>query len=69
MNALIFEANRSYVAARASRLLRRFGADDRGMTAEQIVLTGAAVIGAAVVAGIIWAKMQDGANSIQTPSP
>ena len=69
MNALIFEANRSYVAARAWHVLRRFGVDDRGYTAEQIVLTGAAVVGAAIVAGIIWAKMQDGANSIQTPSP
>lgn len=69
MNALIFEANRSYLAARTSKALRRFGVDDRGMTAEQIVLTGAAVIGAGIVAAIIWTKMQDGANSIQTPAP
>ena len=32
-------------------------------------MIGAAVVGAAVVAAIIWQKMQDGANSVQTPAP
>ena len=45
-------------------------ADERGSaTAEQIVMIAAAVLGAAVIGGIIWAKMQDGANNIQTPAP
>ena len=44
--------------------------DDRGSaTAEQIVMIGAAVIGAAAVGVIIWNKMRSGAESIQTPSP
>jgi len=48
----------------------RVRADDRGaVTAEQIVMIGAAVIGAGIVGAIIWQKMQDGANSIPTPAP
>ena len=67
---LVFEANRSYLSARTGRLMRRFRDDDRGSaTAEQIVLVGAADVGAAVVAAIIWQKMQDGANNIDTPAP
>ena len=49
-------------------LLDRVRGDDRGaVTAEQIVLIGAAVVGAGIVGTIIWQKMQDGANSIPTP--
>lgn len=60
---------RHYLEARAAQLIRR-AADDRGAaTAEQIILIGAAVAGAAAVGVIIWNKMQDGANSIPTPSP
>lgn len=70
MNALIFETNRSYLAARTANVLRRLGADERGSaTAEQIMLIGAAVAGAAAVGVIIWNKMQAGANNIETPAP
>jgi hypothetical protein len=66
----IFEANRTYVTGRTMRVVRRFRDDERGSaTAEQIVMIGAAVVGAAVVATIIWQKMQDGANNVQTPAP
>ncbi|WP_116996859.1 hypothetical protein [Desertimonas flava] len=65
-----FTITRHYLEARASRLLRRVREDDRGAaTAEQIILIGAAVVGAAAVGVIIWNKMQDGANAIPTPSP
>jgi hypothetical protein len=68
MNA--FSTTQRYVEARAARLLRRAREDERGSaTAEQIVMIGAAVIGAVAVGVIIWQKMQDGANSIQTPAP
>jgi len=59
-----------YLEARARRFVRRAGDDDRGAaTAEQIVMIGAAVIGAAAVGVIIWNKMKSGAESIQTPAP
>ena len=59
-----------YVRCLFGRISDRVIADDRGSaTAEQIVMIAAAVLGAAVIGGIIWAKMQDGANNIQTPAP
>ena len=60
---------RHYAEARAARLLRRVSDDDRGSaTAEQIVMIGAAVVGAIAIGVIIWQKMTDGANSVQTPT-
>lgn len=65
-----YTMTRHYLEARTARLLRRVRDDERGAaTAEQIILIGAAVVGAAAVGVIIWNKMQDGANSIPTPSP
>lgn len=65
-----YDLFRHYTAARAMGLARRVARDDRGAaSAEQIILVGAAVIGAAIVGGIIWSKMESGANSIQTPAP
>jgi hypothetical protein len=44
--------------------------DERGSaTAEQIVMIAAAVVGAIAVSVVIWQKMQDGADSVQTPAP
>ncbi len=61
---------RQYLEARLGRVARRVVDDDRGSaTAEQIVMIGAAVVGAAIVGTIIWQKMQDGASNIQTPAP
>ena len=65
-----YQLYRSYLQARLGRLADRVVDDERGSaTAEQIVMIGAAVVGAAIVGGIIWTKMQDGANNIQTPAP
>ena len=59
-----------YLEARAARLVRRVRDDEDGSaTAEQIVMIGAAVLGAAAVGLIIWNKMKSGAESIQTPAP
>lgn len=64
------ELIRQYGEARASRFARRLVHDDRGAAAaEQIVLVGAAVVGAVLIAGIIWSKLQSGAENIQTPAP
>lgn len=64
-----FTMTQRYIEGRASRLVRRAREDDRGSaTAEQIVMIGAAVVGAVAVGVIIWQKMRDGANSVQTPS-
>ena len=61
---------RQYLETRLGRVARRVVDDDRGSaTAEQIVMIGAAVVGAAIVGTIIWQKMQDGASNIQTPAP
>jgi len=59
-----------YFRARVGRLADRVAKDDRGSaTAEQIVMIGAAAIGAAAVGIIIWQKMNEGASNIQTPAP
>jgi hypothetical protein len=58
----------AYLHARLGTLFRRVRRDDHGAaTAEQIVLIGAAVVGAGIVGTIIWQKMQAGANNIPTP--
>ena len=63
-----YQLTQVYLQALFGSLLDRARGDDRGVvTAEQIVLIGAAVVGAGIVGTIIWQKMQDGANSIPTP--
>lgn len=65
-----YELTAQYIRAKGSRLMRRVVDDDRGSaTAEQIVMIAAAVVGAAAVGVVIWQKMSDGANNIQTPAP
>jgi hypothetical protein len=62
------QLTQAYLQARLGTMLDRVRGDDRGaVTAEQIVLIGAAVVGAGIVGTIIWQKMQAGANSIPTP--
>lgn len=51
------------------RFARRVVRDERGMTAEYIVVTGIALVSAAVVAGILWVKLRDGANDVEVPAP
>jgi hypothetical protein len=63
-----YQLTQAYLQARLGTMLGRVRDDDRGaVTAEQIVLIGAAVVGAGIVGTIIWQKMQAGANSIPTP--
>ena len=59
-----------YIRSFVSILTARVVDDERGSaTAEQIVMIAAAVVGAIAVSVVIWQKMQDGANSVQTPTP
>ncbi len=65
-----FQLMQTYAGARLGQLIARVAEDERGSaTAEQIVMIAAAAVGAAAVGVIIWQKMTDGANSIQTPAP
>lgn len=65
-----FQLMQTYAGARLGQLTARVAEDERGSaTAEQIVMIAAAAVGAAAVGVIIWQKMTDGANSIQTPAP
>lgn len=65
-----YDMLRSYTEAWSARMARRVTTDERGAaSAEQIVLIGAAVVGAGAVGVIIWTKMREGANNIQTPAP
>lgn len=67
---LEIEVIQQYFRCLFGRLTDRVIHDERGSaTAEQIMMIGLAVAGAAIVGGIIWAKMRDGANNIETPSP
>ena len=50
-------------------LFGRFRDDDRGQSAEWVVITGVAIVAAVVVAGIIWAKVKSGADNVTVPSP
>ena len=64
--AVIQQYIRSFVSIVAGRLVD----DERGSaTAEQIVMIAAAVVGAIAVSVVIWQKMRDGADSVQTPTP
>jgi hypothetical protein len=59
-----------YISSLLSVLAGRVVDDERGSaTAEQIVMIAAAVVGAIAVSVVIWQKMQDGADSVQTPTP
>lgn len=61
-----YEVVFSYLTA----LFGRFRDDEDGAgAAEYIVLTGVALVAAAVVAGILWAKLKGGAENVNVPSP
>ncbi|CAN5761386.1 hypothetical protein BH24ACT5_BH24ACT5_05190 [soil metagenome] len=64
-----WELNQRYFEAQIHSVIRRGRHDDAGEIDEKIVVVAAGVIGAAAVAAIIWTKLRDGANNIQTPAP
>lgn len=64
-----WELNRRYFEAQIRSVVGRTRQDEVGEIDEKIVVVAAGVIGAAAVAAIIWTKLRDGANNIQTPAP
>lgn len=64
-----WELNQRYFEAQIHSVIHRGRQDDAGEIDEKIVVVAAGVIGAAAVAAIIWTKLRDGANNIQTPAP
>ena len=65
----------NYLKARAELWAfkqRRLHGDDRGEAAQTIVITGISILGAGVVAAILWATLKAGARGIppvQVTSP
>ena len=64
-----YELMRSYLDVLFGPLLERVRRDERGMTAEVVVLIGLALLGALAVGGILWAKLKGGAESVEVPAP
>jgi hypothetical protein len=53
-----------------SALVGRFRDDERGSaTAQDLVMLGVALVAAAVVAGVLWAKLKGGAEHVDVPTP
>ena len=51
-------------------LFGRLRHDERGSaTAQEIVIIGAAILGAVAIAAILWAKLRGGAESVDVPAP
>jgi hypothetical protein len=70
-----YEQMQTYLEALAFRMLpvsdepsNGLG-DDRGLTMEQIVITGAAALGAAAVCVVLWVKLKGGAENVTVPAP
>lgn len=54
-----------------SALLGRFGDDDDNgaIAGEYIVLLALALVAAAIVGGVLWSKLKNGANDTTVPAP
>ena len=62
----IYEMVVTYLTA----MFGRFRDDeDGGGAAEYIVIVGISVLAAAVIGGIIWTKLRNGANDVDVPTP
>jgi hypothetical protein len=65
-----YEIMTVWLRALIEPLAGRVRDDDRGMgTSEFLLLTGAALAAALVIAGILWAKLRAGANNTTVPTP
>jgi hypothetical protein len=66
----IFNTYRALISVILGRFVDLAHDDEGGgSTAETIVWTGIAILGAIAVAAIIWNKLKTGANDIQVPAP
>jgi len=64
-----YELTRTYLEVLFGPLMERVRRDERGLTAETIVLIAISLLGAAVVGGILWSKLKGGAEQVQVPAP
>jgi hypothetical protein len=60
---------RSYLEVIFGQVVDRARTDERGVTAEAIVIMGAALLGAAAVTVILWSKLKGGAEGVEVPAP
>jgi hypothetical protein len=60
---------RTYLEVVLGNVVERGRRDERGVTAEAIVIMAASLVGALVVAGILWAKLKGGAENVNVPTP
>jgi hypothetical protein len=66
----IFNTYRALISVIIGRFVDLTHDDEGGgSTAETIVWTGIAILGAIAVAAIIWNKLKTGANDVQVPAP
>ena len=64
-----YQMLRTYLEVLFGDVLGRTHRDERGSTAEVIVLMGAGLLGAAAVAFILWGKLKSGAEGVDVPAP
>jgi len=60
---------RTYLEVVFGDVIDRARRDERGVTAEQIVIMAASLVGALAVAGILWSKLKGGAEGVNVPTP
>ena len=60
---------RTYLEVVFGDVIDRARRDERGVTAEAIVIMAASLVGALVVAGILWSKLKGGAENVNVPTP
>jgi hypothetical protein len=65
----IYQLLRTYLEAMFGNVYDRARTDERGMTAEAIIVTAAAIVGCLAVTLILWQKLKAGANNVTVPSP
>jgi hypothetical protein len=64
-----YQMLRTYLEVLFGDVIGRARRDERGATAEVIVLMGAGLLGAAAVAVILWGKLRSGAQDVNVPAP
>ena len=64
-----FQMLRTYFEVLFGDVVDRARSDERGMTAEAIIVTAAALLGALAVTVVLWQKLKGGAENVQVPSP
>ena len=64
-----YQMLRTYLEMMFGNVIHRAVRDERGVTAETIVIMGASLLGAAAVAVVLWGKLKGGAENVNVPAP